>query len=53
MFTGIRVGAYGKIRDMYSQGKKEGFSQKILAGMTTGSFAILVANPFDVLQNNS
>ena len=50
VFTGIRVGAYGKIRDLYGGKQKDGFLQKILAGMTTGSLGILVANPFDVIE---
>jgi hypothetical protein len=48
VYSSIRLGAYGKVRDFYGGGSRDGLTQKVLAGLTTGCFGIFIANPFDV-----
>lgn len=50
VYSSIRLGAYGKVRDFYGGGSNEGLIQKIMAGITTGMIGIFVANPFDVIK---
>lgn len=54
-FSAIRIGAYETVRDTYKEktGAKDGLSLlavRIAAGVTTGTLAILAAQPTDVVK---
>jgi hypothetical protein len=49
IYSGIRVGAYGKVRDFLGgENKGEGLLQKIMAALMCGCIGIFFANPTDV-----
>jgi solute carrier family 25 uncoupling protein 8/9 len=54
VFAGLRVGLYVPVRDVITgplaPGQNPTLLQKILAGMTTGTIGIAVANPTDVVK---
>jgi len=53
VFASLRIGLYEPVRNLFSSGKKaEDISilTKIAAGITTGAFGMLVANPTDVIK---
>lgn len=51
VFASLRVGLYAPVRDFYHpQGGDIPLYKKILAGLTTGTIGISVANPTDVVK---
>ena len=54
MFAGLRVGLYVPVRDMVTGPLPEGVNpsllQKIVAAAITGTIAISVANPTDLVK---
>lgn len=54
VFAGLRIGLYGKVRDVICGKLREGqhptLLQRIYAGLITGGFAICVASPTDVVK---
>ncbi|XP_070535013.1 dicarboxylate carrier SLC25A8-like [Ptychodera flava] len=54
-FASIRIGLYDSVKQLYQSGISQGIPgsnviTRILAGMTTGAMAILVAQPTDVVK---
>lgn len=51
VFASIRLGSYEPIRNFYSGGNPESsLGVKILAGLTTGTIGMIVANPTDLVK---
>ena len=53
VFASLRIGLYEPVRDFYCGKDFKGdppLYKKILAGLTTGAFGILIANPTDVIK---
>ncbi|KRX05306.1 Mitochondrial carrier domain [Pseudocohnilembus persalinus] len=51
VFAGIRLGIYEPIRDFYAGGKGESsLHVKVLAGLTSGTIAMMIANPTDLVK---
>lgn len=53
VFAGLRIGYYPMVRDFYTSEKdplKIPLYVKMLAGLTTGTFAIIIASPTDVVK---
>lgn len=54
VFAGIRIGLYPTVRDFICGTMKEGQTpslvQRIMAGLVTGAFGIMVACPTDVVK---
>ncbi|KAH7514576.1 mitochondrial uncoupling protein 1 [Ziziphus jujuba] len=53
LFGGLRIGMYEPVRNFYVGDNFVGdvpLSKKILAGLTTGALAIIVANPTDLVK---
>lgn len=54
LFSGIRVGSYNHVKELVcgplGEGQNPALYQKIIAAMITGSVAITVANPTDVVK---
>jgi len=53
VFASLRIGLYDSVRDYYCGKDFKGdppITKKILAGLTTGAFAISIANPTDVVK---
>lgn len=53
VFASLRIGLYEPVRDFYCGKDFKGdppLSKKIFAGLTTGAFGIMVANPTDVIK---
>lgn len=53
LFGGLRIGLYEPVKDLYVGKDFVGdvpLSKKILAGLTTGALAIMIANPTDLVK---
>ena len=54
VFASLRIGLYEPVKQLYVGDKYEGqmipMGYRIAAGLTTGAFGILVANPTDVVK---